>query len=379
MATNYAVKYSSLVDERFKEAAFTSAATNNEYDFDGVNTVNIYEVDTAPMNNYTSTGTSRYGSPSELGTGKQTVVLGQDRSFTYTIDRKNADDQMGVLEAGSSLRRQIDEVVIPERDTYNIAVMIGNTGYIDGTAITKSNAYEMFLSARRNIRKNKVPINGLIAFVSTNFYKLIKLDTAFVKASDLGQEMLINGQVGRIDNIAIIEVPESYLSGAEFVIAHPIATSAPEKLTEYKTNDNAPGISGTLVEGRLRYDAFVRKNKKGAIAVQMGSVAISSAAGTATAGDTIITLDDCDFDAIVRSGLSAYFKSGASQTAATVGADVSAWTKLTSTNYANTKDFSDGALIASQTADQKIAIAFADSDAKCVIPSTLATLVVKAS
>lgn len=377
MAVNYASKYSSLVDERFKEASFTNPAVNNDYDFDGVNTVNIYEVNTAPMNNYVASGSNRYGEPTELGNGVQTVVLGQDRSFTFTIDKKSEQDTMGAMEAGSALRRQIDEVVIPERDTYNIATMIAHSGYVDSTAITKTNAYEKFLDARRNIRKNKAPVNGLIAFVSTNFYKLIKLDTAFIKASDMAQEMLINGQVGKIDNIAIVEVPESYLSGAEFVIVHPVATSAPEKLTEYKTNDNAPGISGTLVEGRLRYDAFVRNNKKGAIAVQMGNVAINSVAGTGSAGDTIINLNECDFDTIVRAGLDCYYKSGASQTVASVGDSVADWTKLTNVNYANDKDFTDGAKITGQTASQKIALAFADKDKKCVIPSALAVLVVK--
>ena len=369
MAINYASKYSSLVDERFKEASLTGAAVNNDYDFDGVNTVNIYEVDTAPMNNYIASGSNRYGSPAELGNGTQTVVLNQDRSFTFTIDRKSEQDTMGVMQAGASLRRQIDEVVIPERDMYNIAKMIGSAGYLDETALDKTNAYEKFLDARRNIRNNKVPINGLIAFVSTNFYKLIKLDPAFIKACDIAQNMLINGQVGKIDNIAIVEVPDAYLSGAEFVITHPVATSAPEKLVEYKTNDNAPGISGTLVEGRLRYETFVRKNKKGAIAVHMGKVDAVSAK-TTMAGESTFTFADIDADLIKRSGLDLYYKAGAAQAAIAVGTDCSnGYTKV------NEVELNKGFTLSGLTNGQKIAFAFVDTNKKCVIPSKVITIV----
>ena len=42
---------------------------------------------------------------------------------------------------------------------------------------------------------------------------------------------------------------------------------APVKLTEYKIHTDAPGISGWLVEGRIRYDAFVLDQKKPAIGV----------------------------------------------------------------------------------------------------------------
>lgn len=377
MAVNYAEKYSALVDERFTEASFTAAATNNDYDFDGVNTVNVYEVNTAPMNDYVTSGANRYGTPEELGNGTQTMVLKQDRSFTYTIDRASQDDTMGTMQAGASLRRQIDEVVIPERDTYNISRMIEFCGYIDGTVITKANAYEKFLDARRNIRKNKAPVNGLISFVSTNFYKLIKLDTAFIKASDIAQNMLINGQVGKIDNIAIVEVPEEYLSGAEFIIVHPVATSAPQKLTEYKTNDNAPGISGTLVEGRLRYDAFVRKNKKGAIAVQMGKINGTSKAGTATNGDSIFTLTDIDADLLIRAGFELYYKAGAAQGDSSVGDDCSSWTKITNANKLDGKRLTSGILVKGLTSDQFLTFAFVDSDKKCIIPATKIKIVAK--
>jgi hypothetical protein len=80
--------------------------------------------------------------------------------------------------------------------------------------------------------------------------------------------MLIKGQVGEIDGVKIVKVPSTYLpANTAFLITHQIATVAPKKLQDYKTHDNPPGINGWLVEGRLRYDAFVLNNKANAIYV----------------------------------------------------------------------------------------------------------------
>ena len=52
------------------------------------------------------------------------MTIAKDRSFTFTIDRKSYDDTMMTMEAGRALRRQIDEVVIPEVDTYRIGKLV---------------------------------------------------------------------------------------------------------------------------------------------------------------------------------------------------------------------------------------------------------------
>ena len=124
MAVNYAEKYSPIVDERFKLGSLTGGMTNNEYDWIGVETVNVYSIPTAAMNNYTLTGSNRYGTPAELENAVQEMKVTQDRSFTFTIDRKSHDDTMMVMEAGRALRRQIDEVCVPEVDTYRIAAYV---------------------------------------------------------------------------------------------------------------------------------------------------------------------------------------------------------------------------------------------------------------
>ena len=49
MAVNYASKYAAKIDERFSREALSAAAINNDYDFVGTKTVNVYSVPTADM------------------------------------------------------------------------------------------------------------------------------------------------------------------------------------------------------------------------------------------------------------------------------------------------------------------------------------------
>lgn len=266
MAVNLASKYSAKVDERFALASLTEAAVNKDYDFVGVRTVNVYSIETVPLGNYARTGANRYGTPAELQDTKQELTLSQDKSFTFTIDKGNNQEQMFAKASGAALRRQVDEQVIPTVDIYRLAAMCAGAGNTGTDVITKVNAYEVFLTANTTLTDNKVPLTGRIAFVKAQVYKFLKLDPSFIKSSDMSQKMLITGQVGEVDGVAIVVVPASYLpANANFVITHPVATTAPKTLSEYKVHEDAPGISGALAEGRIIHDAFVLENKKNAI------------------------------------------------------------------------------------------------------------------
>lgn len=268
MAVNLASKYSEKIDEKFLRAAVTTPAVNNDYDFVGVKTVNVYSVGSAKLNDYKRTGANRYGTPEELDTTVQEMTLSQDKAFTFTIDRGNYEDAQMVLEAGKALKAQIDGVVVPEMDKYRLGKIVAGAGKTATLKLTKSNAYEAFLDGCTELGEQNAPEVGRVAYVSPAYYKLLKLDDSFIKASDLAQEMLIKGQVGMVDGVAIVMVPTSYLpEDVQFVITNAVATVGPVKLAEYKIHEDAPGINGWLVEGRIYYDAFVLNNKKGAIYV----------------------------------------------------------------------------------------------------------------
>ncbi len=271
MAVNYAAKYSQQVDERFKLGALTSSLVNYAFDWLGVSTVKVYSMPTAEMTDYTLTGSDRYGSPTELDNEVQEMTLAKDRAFTFTIDKKSEDDTMGTMEAGAALRRQIDEVVIPEIDTYRIAKLVAGAdagNIVKDTAVTKANAYEKFLAVQEILDNKKVPTGGRICICTPGYYNMLKLDEAFTKKGDMATQIAINGLVGEVDGVYFVKAPKSYFpEKVHFVITNPIVMPSPIKLSEYKIHDDAPGISGYLVEGRIRYDAFVLNKKKDAIGV----------------------------------------------------------------------------------------------------------------
>lgn len=269
MAVNLASKYSKNVDERFKLQSLTEVGINRDYEWAGVDTVNVYSIPTVAMGDYVRTGLARYGAAAELGNIKQTLTLAKDRSFTFAIDKGNKEETMGVMDAGKALARQQDEVITPEIDAYRLAAMsaaaITNLGTAT-LATTAANAYLQFLNMMEYFADNKVPIKNIVAWVSPKFYSFLKQDPSFIKNSDLGQKITISGMVGEVDGAKIIRVPSIYLPATvDFIGCHPSATVAADKLEDFKIHDNPPGINGSLIEGRVIYDAFVLTSKLKAV------------------------------------------------------------------------------------------------------------------
>lgn len=266
---NLASKFSQRVDERFHRESQAMLALNNDYKFTGVKTVNVYSIPTVAMNDYTRSGTNRYGVPDDLTRNVQELTITKDRAWTFIIDRGDKIQSEMVMDAGKAVARQLREVIVPEFDTYvfnTLAKVATEKGNTSATAITKTNAYEQFLAAQEALGNKNVPDKGRVCFCSYKFANLLKQDSAFMKYSDMSQEMILKGILGEIDGCKIVKVPSSRLpAGAAFILTHPVAATAPKQLEEYRIHDNPPGISGWLAEGRFIYDCFVLNEKADAV------------------------------------------------------------------------------------------------------------------
>ena len=226
----------------------------------------MYSIPVATMNDYVRSGSNRYGNPEDLTRNLQELVVTKDRGFTFVIDKGDKIQSMDVSDAGAALARQIREVIVPEFDTYcfkTLATAAQNAGGYATTAVTKSNAYEMFLAGQEWLGDHNVPLNGRVAFCSYHFANLMMQDPAFIKYSDKSQDMVTKGILGEIDGIKVVKVASNKLpAGAAFILTHAEAAVGPEQLNEYKIHDNPPGYSGWLVEGRVIYDCFVLNEKR---------------------------------------------------------------------------------------------------------------------
>lgn len=240
MGINLALKYSKKVDERFTRESQAAMALNNDYEFTGVQTVRVYSIPVVPMNDYVRSGSNRYGTPSDLTRNVQELTVNRDRGYTFIIDKGDKLQSEMVSDAGKALARQLREVVIPEYDTYvfqTLAAKAVERGNFASDAITKANAYEMFLNGMEKLGNKNVPDQGRICFCTYRFANLLKQDPAFMKYGNASQEMVIKGVIGEVDGCKIVKVPSSRLpAGAAFLLTHPIAATAPKQLTEYKIN-----------------------------------------------------------------------------------------------------------------------------------------------
>lgn len=270
MAINLATKFESKTSELLKVRRKTKDMVNQDWDWDGVNAINVYTLTDPTMGNYNPNGSNRYGDPTEVEDTYQTWTLTRDRSWTKTIDKKNYQDTMMIRKPGKYLAQATKNVLVPEMDAY-ILQTIATAGatydrddIVADAATSSSNAYTNFLTINADITDHEVPTEGRVAGMTAAYYNFLK-QGGFVLDSDSAYRDRKTGDLGEVDGVKVTIIPSNRMpstSGAiDLLITHPMATVAPEKLVDYTLHKNAPGISGDLLEYRHRYDAFVDVNK----------------------------------------------------------------------------------------------------------------------
>lgn len=271
MAIDLVEKYLPYVDEQFSTESKTSLVINQDFSFTGAHSVKVYKISTGEMNDYGRNGEkngnwSRYGEVKDLGATTERHELKNDRSFTFVIDKLDEDETGESLEAASALARQVREKVIPEVDTYIYGVMCGSAGTKVTPDLTAENIYTEIIKANNALDNAEVSETDRVLVVTPDTYMLMKQCKDIVMETDIGNDLRMRGVISNLDGANIQKVPANRLpKGFKFMLCHPCATVAPTKLQDYKIHQDPPGISGSLVEGRIVYDAFVLGNKAKAI------------------------------------------------------------------------------------------------------------------
>lgn len=271
MSINLHEKYSKKVQERFYQKSLTQSSFSKELDmeFTGVKTVKVASIGTVEMNNYSRSGLSRYGTPTDLQDTIQEFVMTQDRSFTFIIDKGDNMEQNMIKKAGAAMNRQLREVVTPEIDKYRFKVWAENAGTTTTvTAPTESTIYSQLVDAKAALDNELVPQENRTLYIGTVAYKALLNCDEYIRLDKLGPKAIVNGKVGEILNMDVKFIPDTYLpENVSYMIIYKDAAISPVKLHEYKIHKDPPGISGHLAEGRFIYDAFVLDTKKKGIYV----------------------------------------------------------------------------------------------------------------
>ena len=275
MSIELVEKFLPYVDEQFTTESKKDLLTNQDFDWEGAHAVKIYKITTSKMNDYGRKGPaegqwSRYGEVAPLSAATERMALRRDRSFTFVIDKLDEDETAQQLEAAKALARQNREVTIPEIDAYTYGIMCANAGHKpEYKALTATTIYTEILAASQALDDAEVPETERVLVVTPATYALMKKSKDIVMETDVGNELRLKGVIGILDGMDVQKVPANRLpEGFEFMVAHPCATVAPVKLEDFNIHQNPPGISGSLVEGRVVYDAFVLDNKAKAIYYQ---------------------------------------------------------------------------------------------------------------
>lgn len=270
MAQNFASAHLNAVDERVYLESLTMDAFDSKgirLDFNGRNSVTIYNVNTVAESDYVRSGFSRFGALVELGTGTQTLTLSQDKSFNFSIDRGNYADSQMVTEATKAIKRQVREVSVPATDTYNLGVLtayaIANSqGSIGGTAAAYNTIYSLILVQQAALTELKYSKQGRTLWITPTVLNLLKRDPEFKSDCDTSYADTKKGIVGMVDGLTIKEVPSSMLVAKfEFMITCKDVAVAVNKFDMVRTLDNDKDVDGWICQGRRYHDCFVMGQK----------------------------------------------------------------------------------------------------------------------
>lgn len=269
MSVNLASKYASKLDQLFAKGSYTDAAVNQNYDFDGVRTVNVYTVTTTDLVDYNRESTGdRFGGNNEIQDTVASYTLANDKAFKLVIDRGNYEQQALAKKAGEVLRAQMDERVIPAIDVDRIAAGAAGATAVSHAVSAGDNVYEDFMKAVAYLDEAKAPVSGRYAFITPQMYVAIKSKiVSTVNANAYNDKLLPRGFVGELDGVNIIVVPASYFpANTKCVIWHKDALLGAKQIMKTRIITDSELVDGTVLTGRFIFDSFVLDGKKKAVA-----------------------------------------------------------------------------------------------------------------
>ena len=269
MAVNLAQKYSSVLDQVFTAGSYTDKYVNKKYDFDGVQTINVYTVTTVEPTDYKRSDTGdRFGGNNELQNIVTPYTLNNDKSFKLVIDRGNYEQTALAEKAGAVMKAEMEERVIPMIDADRLKAAATGATAVSQAITAGSNAYTDILKAEAFLDEDKAPVEGRVLFVTPGYYNTIKeYITTTMHADTYSSKLISRGYVGELDGIPVVKVPTSYFpTKTNAVLWHRDALLGAKQIMNTRIKTDSELVDGTLLLGRFIYGSFVLNGKKKSVA-----------------------------------------------------------------------------------------------------------------
>ena len=283
MATiNLATKYSSRVVDKFYLDSVVLGKTSKAYDWDGVQSVKVWTINTydptdynKPANDDAISGAhARYGNTYEVADTIQTMTLTQDKAVSLSVDKGNNTEQMLIKNSGKVMSLELREKFIPMFDKYCLSVWgnPANCGTVTELSTpSKSNIVEAISAHVTALRNHFATTDGCYCFIGETEYAMLLMAPEFINYNNptFAERNIEKGVMGKLRGLNIVPVPDSYFvdTNINFVTVKSDCVLAPTKIKDMKVHSDPVGISGALLEIRWLYDAFVLDTRKDGLAV----------------------------------------------------------------------------------------------------------------
>ena len=284
MSTNYGIRTATFLDRRLKHgstvAKYLDAHGVNTVDANTVRILNI-DIDSDNLTAYNEASTTGGMTPSLVEFGKQEWSI----DYNYASFLRIQDTQLQDIPVGSAVsdvaKAWVDEKFVPDFDEYALAKVIAarpgaNIATWDGTTIDTgvNGLLQKFYNTVTIVTNNGGDTGQAIAWVPSSFADKLRAYITTFDGSDKGYTAGVNGLIGKLKGVMIVETVDEYFDAyptVKAVIADKRAIAAPtQKMTPKnggrKFIKDVPGFGGSELQLRARGGVFVFDRKKYTIA-----------------------------------------------------------------------------------------------------------------
>ena len=329
----------------------------------------------------------------------QAVELQMDREWDTLIDPMDIDETNDVATIANITRAFNEFQKVPEMDAFmasKLASFASAYGGVSTASLDASSILGEWDNAIAYMTNQRVNRDRCIAYFTPAAYKLLKQAsgmTRFIEVTDGIRN--VDRNIARLDSVTIVEVPADMMKTAysfaqgwavdtstaqqiNFIIVDPMAVAAPIKYeTSMMSAPTAQSKGKYLYYERYYYGAFILNQRQAGVyahlgaAPSLGSLTVTSTAGTSAAGDTVIKVTGNGIfgDGQPMEGLKLVYSVNDAAVTVTYNAVPDAtktWADLT-----------NGATLSSQTAGKYITVALVNEETGKCVSGGNTTLVVK--
>ena len=332
----------------------------------------------------------------------QAVDLQMDREWSTLVDPMDMTETNDVANLANITRAFVETQKVPEMDAFLASKLAGFAsayGGVSTQSLTSSTILTEWDNALAYMTNQRVNRDRVVAYMTPATYKLLKQATGMTRFIEVTNGIRdVDRNIARLDGVNVVEVPEDMMKTAytftegwavnlasaqqiNFMLVDPMAVAAPIKYeVSMMSAPTAQNKGKYLYYERYYYGAFILNQRQAGVyahlgaAPSLGTLTVTSVAGTEDDGDTVITVSGKGIfdDGIPMEGLKLVYCTG---TDAAVSLTYNAVPDATKTWVAMTKN---PVTIASQTANKYITVALVNKQTGYVVAGGNTQLVVKA-